>query len=368
LSIWAAREGAWCDGYEYEADILEGCKLVAEAFGVGERCTWHQADFNKKEDTEKIGTDYDVCTCLSVMNWVHNKGNLIDLLSRQKIVLYEGHDNDEVETGRLRQAGFAAIRKVAVSERNRGIFLVTKSAQPQVAEITWDEFENRYGLKGAPYHIPRVTTGDGSLRERVYFKTEVWKVRLSSEKNPAKLASPYEETKFIKKLEGVPHVCRFKEYIEKPDHTVVVLEHFPNVGTLDQVAIPREFRSKVEDQKHSLIKAINEAGVLHNDLYDRNFLVDHQYNLCLIDFDQAQCAEGRNDYDHGYYYRVPRQEGKTGKVAGNGNGSKIMLLERGWDIAARSNASYPGKYIAYYSLEFEGREFAGERPWDARWG
>ena len=81
LSVWAAREGAICHGYEYEADILEGSKLVASAFGVSERCKWSQVDFNKKEDTDSIVDEFDICTCLSVMNWVRNKEKLIDFTS-----------------------------------------------------------------------------------------------------------------------------------------------------------------------------------------------------------------------------------------------------------------------------------------------
>ncbi len=42
LSIWAAREGAVCEGYEYESDILEGSGLVAEHSGFSDRCSWHQ--------------------------------------------------------------------------------------------------------------------------------------------------------------------------------------------------------------------------------------------------------------------------------------------------------------------------------------
>ena len=63
---------------------------------------------------------------LKVMNWVRNKDNLIDLLSRQKVVLYEGHDEDEIETKRLKSAGFSEIKKGAVSERGRGIFWAGK--------------------------------------------------------------------------------------------------------------------------------------------------------------------------------------------------------------------------------------------------
>jgi len=363
LSVWAAREGAVCHGYEYQADILEGSKLVASAFGVADRCSWNQADFNSKAVTDKIGDDFDLCTCLSVMNWVRDKDNLIDLLSRQKLVLYEGHDEDEIETGRLRQAGFAGIEKVAVSERGRGVFIGKRERIEK--KIDWDEFERQYGLRGMTYHVPCVNVGDGTSLERIYFKTEVWKARLSDRKNPAKLASPHEEAQFLKTLKDVPNVCRLKEYIEKEDHTITIMDTFSNIGTLEKVDIPPEFRDKVEKQKHKIIKSINNAGILHNDMFDRNFLVNSNYDICLIDFDQAQFAEGRNDYDDGYYYKVPKPKSIAEKQVDN---AKREKLEMAWDIAAKSNASYPGKYVAYYSLNVDGNQFSGERPWEDRWG
>jgi 2-polyprenyl-3-methyl-5-hydroxy-6-metoxy-1,4-benzoquinol methylase len=363
LSVWAAREGAICHGYEYQADILEGSKLVASAFGVSDRCSWNQADFNSKAATDKIADDFDLCTCLSVMNWVRDKNNLIDLLSRQKVVLYEGHDEDEIETDRLRQAGFSLVEKVAVSERGRGVFVGQRKRLGK--KMDWDEFERQYGLRGVPYQVPCVNVGDGNSLERAYFKTEVWKVRLSDKKNPAKFASPHEETQFLKTLKDVPNVCRLKEYIEKQDHTITIMDYVSNIGTLENTNIPPEFRDKVAQQKHKIIQDVNAAGILHNDLFDRNFLVDSNYDICLIDFDQAQLAEGRNDYDNGYYCKPPKLKSIVEK---NMDTSKIETLEKAWDIAAKSNASYPGKYIAYYSLDVEGTKFSGERLWEDRWG
>jgi 2-polyprenyl-3-methyl-5-hydroxy-6-metoxy-1,4-benzoquinol methylase len=364
LSVWAAREGAICQGYEYEADILEGSRQVASAFGVADRCSWNQADFNRKEDTDKIAGGFDLCTCFSVMNWVRDKNNLIDLLSRQKTVLYEGHDEDEIEIGRLRQAGFAGIEKIADSERGRGVFIARKEKLEN--KIDWDEFERQYGLKGMPYQVPCVNVGDGTSLERVYFKTEVWKARLSDRKNPAKLASPHEEAQFLKTLKDVPSVCRLKEYIEKQDHTITIMDYFPNIGTLDKVQVPLEFKDKVEKQKHMIIQSVNEAGVLHNDMFDRNFLVNSNYDICLIDFDQAQFAEGRNDYDDGFYFKASKPESISENQINDR--SCLNLLTKAWDISARSNASSPGQYVAYYSLDVEGKHFPGERMWEERWG
>jgi hypothetical protein len=129
LSVWAAREGAVCHGYEYESDILEGCRLLASAFGVADRCSWHQTDFNNKSVTDDITDEFDVCTCLSVMNWVRNKDNLIELLSRQKVVIYEGHEKDHIEIERLKRAGFLGTKRVALSERKRSVFLARRETE-----------------------------------------------------------------------------------------------------------------------------------------------------------------------------------------------------------------------------------------------
>ena len=365
LSVWAAREGAICHGYEYEADILEGSKLVASAFGVSERCKWSQADFNSKAVTDKIADDFNLCTCLSVMNWVRDKDNLIDLLSRQKVVLYEGHDAEQIERERLRQAGFTDIRKIVSSERKRSVFVAGKGL-PSEKVFTWDDFERQHGLKGVQYKIPHVNIGDGNQVERVYFREpEVWKARLTTEKNPAKLASPHQEAKFLQMLKDVPNVCRFKSYLETSYCTVVILEFFPNIGALNQVKIPPEFWNKVETQKHAVVNAVNDHGILHNDILDHNFLVNSNYDICLIDFDQAQLIQGLNDYEHGRYSRCLRPV--VYHTAGDDKAGNLKKLEAAWDIAAKSKANSPGKYIAYYSLNSDAKFFHGEVSWSDRW-
>ncbi|MBN1276337.1 MAG: hypothetical protein JXA35_02510, partial [Deltaproteobacteria bacterium] len=332
---------------------------------VSERCKWSQADFNKKEVTDSIVGEYDICTCLSVMNWVRNKDNLIEFLSRQKKVIYEGHDNDQVERERLARAGFTDIEKIVSSERKRSVFIARKDIQTE-KRITWENFEKRYGLKGVSFETPNVNTGDGNRVERIYFKnSEVWKVRLSAEKNPAKLASPYEEARFLQLLKDVPNICRFKSYLETTFFTVVILEYFPNIGTLDQVSIPPEYYNKVENQKHEVVKAVNERGILHNDILDRNFLVNSDYDICLIDFDQAQLISGLNDYEHGRYSRFSKPV--VYHTAGDDKTGNLKKLEEAWDVAAKSNATSPGRYLAYYSLNADGRFLHGEIPWADRW-
>jgi len=45
----------------------------------------------------------------------------------------------------------------------------------------------------------------------------------------------------------------------------------------------------------------------------------------------------------------------------------LNILVEAWDIALISNASSPGRCLAYYSLDISGINFPGERPWLLRW-
>jgi hypothetical protein len=45
----------------------------------------------------------------------------------------------------------------------------------------------------------------------------------------------------------------------------------------------------------------------------------------------------------------------------------VRLLYQAWQIARESGANSPGDCVAYYSLEYGGYQFPGERPWLDRW-
>ncbi len=49
------------------------------------------------------------------------------------------------------------------------------------------------------------------------------------------------------------------------------------------------------------------------------------------------------------------------------NDHRMNLLAEAWGIASNSNASSPGTSVAYYSLDINGINFPGERPWILRW-
>lgn len=46
---------------------------------------------------------------------------------------------------------------------------------------------------------------------------------------------------------------------------------------------------------------------------------------------------------------------------------QLKTLLEAWKLAQASDASSPGIRIAYYSFDYEGYHFPGERPWRERW-
>ena len=126
LSVWAAREGATCRGYDSKDYLVEAATRVARAFAVEERCSFRKCDLNDVAAIASAAESYDICTLLSVLVWVKNPASLIDFLSRQQAVLYEGHDTPEAAALRLEQCGFGRIRVIGISDRQRFLFLATR--------------------------------------------------------------------------------------------------------------------------------------------------------------------------------------------------------------------------------------------------
>jgi len=48
-------------------------------------------------------------------------------------------------------------------------------------------------------------------------------------------------------------------------------------------------------------------------------------------------------------------------------GIEVRRLLQAWELAQASDANAPGSKLAYYSFDFDGVRFPGERPWSDRW-
>lgn len=84
------------------------------------------ADFDRDNYEELLGTDYDIAICTSLFTWINDKARFLRYLSNFKFIVYEGHENDEIEMARFRSIGFDCIKILGKSERKRTIILFGK--------------------------------------------------------------------------------------------------------------------------------------------------------------------------------------------------------------------------------------------------
>jgi len=102
---------------------VKAAKWFAQAFeaDVG----FIQVNLNGEPNYEgKIGYDYDVVFCFSLMHWIKDKKRLLRYLAQFNEVIYEGHDSLEVELKRFKDCGFSSYRVLGKAERGQIIHFV----------------------------------------------------------------------------------------------------------------------------------------------------------------------------------------------------------------------------------------------------
>jgi predicted nicotinamide N-methyase len=111
-------------GVDSDPSILEAARLTATAFGV--MPTFEQINLtNDPEWEERLG-GRDIVVAMSVIHWLPNAQRVLSFLAQHRVVLYEGHDDLETETARLRQAGFSNVDVLLESERGRHVLLARR--------------------------------------------------------------------------------------------------------------------------------------------------------------------------------------------------------------------------------------------------
>lgn len=120
LSSFAMIHGAAAAvGVDYDHQIVESAKLVARALGSG--AEFLELDLSANVPWEdRVGTA-DIVTALSLIYWLPPavQERTLRFLGRHREVLYEGHDPPEIEVARLKRAGFADVRVLGRTERER---------------------------------------------------------------------------------------------------------------------------------------------------------------------------------------------------------------------------------------------------------
>ena len=213
-----------------------------------------------------------------------------------------------------------------------------------------------------------------------------------------------EEYKLLNQLEGRGRTPAVEAYLEKDGVQILCLRRFRGVALgASDLSIGRYLG--ILFQSFVAIGGLSLRGISHNDLCDRNVLISSDRELMIIDLDQSSAhsvpvAAIRNflgistgeTENFGSYMRIIKSVIKAvlpdkvvngirvlmGKNYHEDISNKLPSLEEGanqslkkllkaWEIAQESDASAPGFKHAYYSYDFGGVHFPGERSWSKRW-
>ena len=272
----------------------------------------------------------------------------------------------------------------------------------QQKEEIWKNCLAELGISGARLHFE----GAYDPYRRIYFTADkVYKIEFPERTVPGRrvqnLVGEYE---IYKRCQGCKGVGDAYQIIENKNYHALVLQRIE--GQPLSTSSVSWFRVLVYVKKLAEISiGLASRGVTHNDLSPFNLLVSDTDDIWLVDFDQATVGPPvkallrsftgiafgdkkvhasiwylirnklmsllptkalvfinklrGNDAIHDVHHRLPEITDETDECA--------ALFIKAWRLAQESNASSPGKKMAYYSVQYCGYFFPGERPWEERW-
>lgn len=269
-----------------------------------------------------------------------------------------------------------------------------------------EELWRRALAKCGIVHATLLSQSDYDPYRRSYVeKGHVYKIVLSkyectSYMRAQTIEGEYKILKGCRNIKGVPQAIK---YWRVDDIDVLELACFPGT-TLNNVELTWPRLLIVLIRVCVIVLRLSIRGVSHNDILPSNILITENGSVILLDFDQATFEKPgvallrqlfgirRGGYPvYGSVLRTlkieivrrlspstvqflkkllgrPQIESlyRLPTLASNASPAARTLL-KAWEIAQHSNASSPSVPIAYYSLNFEGYHFPGERPWEQRW-
>jgi predicted Ser/Thr protein kinase len=252
------------------------------------------------------------------------------------------------------------------------LFQVSVRCVPDT-ETTWKNVEQTLGQDTR--FLAQGAWSESS--HRVYRNNDlIHKVQLIGQHNvkPLILAEEYNILRRLEGIEGVPHFPSYKQYA---DFAVLSYKKVPGMPISEYLAnckFDRKAWFRCIADLSILMHNIHKRGVLHRDLNPENILVQENGRVCLIDFDQAVAGVygGQQVDTKGKRFGVIPQGVPVGEMIDLlGFRDKYWMvvkeLRSAWRIAARSNASSPGRNLAYHRWVFGDVELPGERDWLSRW-
>jgi predicted Ser/Thr protein kinase len=270
---------------------------------------------------------------------------------------------------------------------------------PNDLEQDWQSFLEREGIRDireqwvSPLDIGRRVILHGDL----VTKFVMWSHDQTSDQRNGNLQSEYVILKLLESVKGVPVAYCYDSDdvgarldLEHIDATSWAARHCTFVENM--IILTRVL---------AILWQVSSRGVAHLDLRLENILIDSKNYCYIIDFDQSVVTTSFNAVLANFMglsrgdIILKQRFGKTvikkilptilidqiRKIRhGIFNTEKRKLPEieestaievkrmiKAWQWAQKSDANAPGDSLAYYSLEFEGVKFPGERPWEERW-
>jgi predicted Ser/Thr protein kinase/SAM-dependent methyltransferase len=207
------------------------------------------------------------------------------------------------------------------------------------------------------------------------------------------------EAGMLERCRGVPGIPEIVEWRETPTHSVLVMRRLCG-RPLSQLDLGWSRLLLLTLRLALLVVRLARRGVSHDDLRPENVLVDPTGRPQLIDFDQASSgrpivclarsllglrlsgAPVSNSVLAPLRERLQaslppavlrrlkrgaRRRPRPLPPLPTEASPELRALHAAWQRAARTDASSPGRAIAYHELEIEGLVLPGERPWAERW-
>jgi len=241
----------------------------------------------------------------------------------------------------------------------------------------------------------RVYVADGLI-----YKVVVLRYEISKNLRVCDLAAEFAILKYCAAIPGVPLPIT---HYQNDEFEALVMKRLPGqpLDTLD-ISWMRLFLILVK--LSIILLKLSWRGISHNDILPRNVLVTSQGSISLIDFDQAtrtnffvallrqfagikvgsnkvygsvvsiskKCVKKKLSPKTIQFLRkfCRRNDSEALQILPslpNDVNSQLKTLLKAWRQAQVSDASSPGRRVAYYSLDLGGYHFPGERPWIERW-
>jgi len=243
---------------------------------------------------------------------------------------------------------------------------------------------------------------------RVYVKEDLlYKILLPKYDSTGALRnqSLADEFTIVEKYSGMNGIPKSIEYRKIEDIEVAIYKYIP-FKSLDQVQLGLFQLCNILFHLLPILYKLSLQGVCHNDIMPDNILVSKDGMPFLIDFDQAKLLSPREALIRNMFgtgiciltmaehrslfikiknqlkkYMPPhirqalhqlrndllmRPKRRLPKLPENASPQLKNILEA-WKLAQLSPANAPGNMVSYYSFDFEGHHFPGERPWLDRW-